>query len=345
MKKYILLTDGVKDEIISFAEGISKSLDNEIEIYSSISNWSQKNKLMNLYRYIKYFTCPLNFFLFQRKKYELVIGWQQFYTIIYAFYCKLFRVKKTNIVVACNFTYKRKNGIVGRLYHQFMKYAINNSYLDHCHVLSYEYVQLCCDELNIPESKFIVTSFGVPDIFDFWKCSIVTDDNYTLSIGRSNRDFDFLIQAWSDIKLRNHKLIIISDTYHSITELPVNIKIVNTVTGEEQFPWLVNSNLVIIPIADGRICSGDTVLLNSMAFEKTVIVTKPSTLHEMYILDGIDGYALEKDKKEFATFVSDLLNRPEKLKSIGKQARQSYLKKNSRYSMGERIGEYLLTRI
>ena len=64
MKNNVILTDCVESEIKSFAEGISKSLGEEIKINSSISNWTQKNKLMDLYRYVKYFTFPFVFFLF-----------------------------------------------------------------------------------------------------------------------------------------------------------------------------------------------------------------------------------------------------------------------------------------
>lgn len=343
MKNNVILTDCVESEIKSFAEGISKSLGEEIKINSSISNWTQKNKLMDLYRYVKYFTFPFVFFLFHRKEYKLVIGWQQFYAILFAFYCKLFRIRKTSVIVACNFTYKRKNGIIGKIYHAFMKYAVNNSYLDYCHVPSHEYVQLCCDELGVSKEQFIVTNFGVPDIYDIWKKSVVNCSNYVLSIGRSNRDFDFLIEVWSDIKLKDYKLIIISDTYHVTTELSPNVEIINNIFGDAQFPWLFNADLIIIPIADGRICSGDTVLLNGMVFEKTIIVTKPSTLYEMYIQDGKNGYALEKEKEKFASFVSNLLACPDKLKYIGKQARQSYINNFSRYSMGEKIGNTLYT--
>lgn len=60
----------------------------------------------NVIRYLRYFTFPWKVFL-HRKKYDCILGWQQFYAINFAFYCRLFQVRKTNKVVALNFTYKR----------------------------------------------------------------------------------------------------------------------------------------------------------------------------------------------------------------------------------------------
>ena len=70
--------------------------------------------------------------------------------------------------------------------------------------------------------------FGVPDIYDKWKNSNVDENDYTLSIGRSNRDFDFLVKAWKQPCLSKRKLVIISDMYHPTEPVPNNIKLLNT---------------------------------------------------------------------------------------------------------------------
>lgn len=341
MKKNVILTDSDKTEIQTFANAIESVLDCICPIYVSRGNFSQKKSLYNIFRYIKYFLSPLIFF-FKKVDYDILFGWQQFYAINLALYNRLFKKKKRYKIVVLNFTYKKKRGVWGLFYHKYMKYSIDNMYIDYIHVPSYNYIDSCISELGIDKDKFIVSNFGVPDLYNIWNDSNVYEGNYCLSIGRSNRDFDFLISAWKSNYLRNFKLIIISDTYIPKCKLPANIILKNDISGNEQFPWLFNAEMVIVPILDGGICSGDTVLLNSMMFKRPVVVTKPSTLYEMYIEDGVNGFALEKDLTLFSRKISDLLMNPEFIKSIGENARDSYLHKYSRYAMGERIANKML---
>lgn len=272
-----------------------------------------------------------------RKRYGIIIGWQQFYAINFAFYSRLFHVKKRNPLIAGNFTYKAKGGFAGKIYRKYMGYALHEGYIDYMHVPSYIYAEACSEDLSIPIDKFLVTTFGIPDIYDKWKDSTVPLKDYTLSIGRSNRDFDFLIDVWKEKCLSNRKLVIISDTYKPKGSLPENIIHYSNITGDASLPWIANSNLMVIPIDDGTICSGDTVLLHGMQFKKTVVVTAPSTLSEMYIKDGIDGITLRKDKEEFAKEIAKLLDNEEERQRLGENARKSYLAKFSRFQLGKQF--------
>lgn len=291
----------------------------------------------NFYRYTSYFLYPI-FIFFTRKKYKIIIGWQQFFALIFVFYCELFRVKKKNVCVALNYTYKEKNGLIGRAYKWFMKKCLNSCYLDYAHVPSYNYIKYCKKTLGADENKFIVAPFGVQDRYEQFKNSKINYENYVLSIGRSNRDFKFLIEAWREI---NYPLIIVCDTLKIDEKLPLHIKILNDVLSEEQFPYLMNADFIIIPILDGAICSGDTVLLTGMSFCKTMVVTKPSTLQEMYINDYVDGIAAEKNIIMFREKILNLLNNRKLLTEIGEKARNKYLEKYSIYTMGKAIGEIL----
>jgi glycosyltransferase involved in cell wall biosynthesis len=150
-------------------------------------------------------------------------------------------------------------------------------------------------------------------------------------LGRSNRDFDFLIETWNEI---NESLVIISDTYQGVTKNP-KITIKRNVTGEDQYPWVAHCKALILPIDDGRICSGDTVLLTAMSFAKTPIVTTPSTLAEMYIQDHINGILVKKNSSEFVSLINNL--KENDLNKIGKNARNSFLENYSRESMGRTV--------
>lgn len=329
----VILADCQPEEVKSFADGCFAEANAPFEIISSISNWGHGGTMQNLRRYAAYFTFPFKVFL-RRKRYNAIFGWQQFYAINFALFCRLFHVRKSNLVVTVNFTYKRKNGLIGHIYHRYMKFSCNNKYLDYFHVPSHSYVKRCCDDLGLSEDMFIVTGFGVPDTYGQMKHLKAPLNNYTLSIGRSNRDFDFLVDVWKQDCLKNNTLVIASDTWKPRSELPENIIFRNDIKYDESFAWFNCCDMCITPIADGNICSGDTVLLTGMMFAKPVVVTTPSTLAEMYVRDGINGIYIPKVVEDAALKIGALLNDKEKMLRIGKSARESFLSNYSRRSMG-----------
>ena len=84
--KCILFVDCDREEVQTFSEAISSVLKEDCTIKVARSDYGQKNKLINIFRYIKYFMAPLLFFL-SREKCDLLLGWQQFYALNMAFYC------------------------------------------------------------------------------------------------------------------------------------------------------------------------------------------------------------------------------------------------------------------
>ena len=341
-KENIILADCNIDEVKSFAEGCNEISKQPFRVKSKISNWGYNGKIRNFYRYVLYFIFPFRIFL-RRKRYSTIIGWQQFYAINFAFFLHLLRVKKWNTVVVANFTYKKKNGLTGKIYHSYMKFSCNNKYVDRLHVLSYDYVQTCCNDLGVSPDKFIVTSFGIPDTYNVMKGLKAPLKNYSLAIGRSNRDFGFLVETWRQECLKDKTLVIISDVWKPAAQLPVNIIHRNDVKYQEQFAWFNNCNLLVTPIADGRICSGDTVLLTGMMFAKPVVVTSPSTLAEMYVKDGENGIHVAKDPMTAARKISELLDDETRMSALGNAARTSFIEKFSRKSMGKSIYRQIKT--
>lgn len=335
----VILADCDKEEVKTLQDGLNDGKKWNFTTESCISNGSHRGGY-NLLRYLKYFTFPWHILL-HRGKYNVIIGWQQFYAINFAFFSHLFHVKKINPLIAFNFTYKQKEGVVGKIYKRYMSYALHGEYIDYLHVPSNNYAQSCSKDLNIPIEKFLVTTFGVPDQYDDWKDSKVSINGYTLSIGRSNRDFDFLVKVWSRPELSKHKLVLISDTYKPSIPIPENVQLFNNITGEASKPWIANCNMMIIPIDDGSICSGDTVLLTGMLFKKCVVVTAPSTLSEMYIQKGVDGITLEKDTETFTKRIAYLLDAKDERKKIGENARKTYLARFSRFQLGKQVQTYV----
>lgn len=338
MKKNIILADCEAEEVQTFKEGLEQATGMKFHILSNICNKGHGSAWKKFKRYANYFAFPLKIF-FNRKNYNIIVGWQQFYANIFAFYCHLFHVKKGNLLVSVNFTYKKKPGIIGSIYYRFMKFGVNNKYMDYLHVLSLQYADRCASELGIDRKQFLVTTFGIPDEWQQWRSSEAPlTVPYVLSIGRSNRDFDFLARVWARPEMADIRLVLIADTYKPAQPLTPNVTHLTNVTGDLSKPWTAHCSLMMIPIADGNLASGDTVLLTGMQFKKVVVISKPSTLAEMYIVSGEDGIALEKDEAKFAEVIRDLMENAEKRDKIGENARQSYLQKFSRVAMGRQLG-------
>lgn len=335
-KENIIIADCDAAEIDDVLKGIEEVTQCEWRIESKISNWGRNTKWMNIKRYILYFWTPWKIFI-RRKKYDKIVGWQQFYALIFCFFCSVFQVKKTFTVCAVNYTYKPKKGIVGIVYYNFMKYITNSKYLDYIYVPSYKYVDICHKELGIDKEKIVVLPFGIPDIYEKYKNSKTNvNEKYVLAIGRSNRDYEWLIEEWKSI---DFPLWIISDTYRHKDELPGNIKIIDNIAGDKQFPYIANCSFLILPIKDGDICSGDTVLLTAMSFKKTVIVTNHSTLAEMYIKGDDNGIIVDKNPGKLKQCIEKMIKNKV---DLGNSARESFLSNYSRLTMGKRIGKSIL---
>jgi hypothetical protein len=160
----IILCDCQPKEIYSFREGIESEAGVTFSVKSYVANFLRKSKIANIRRYAMYFLVPI-ITMAHRKRYQYIIGWQQFYALIFSFYCSLFHLKKKNIVVALNFTYKKKNGIVGKIYKRFMRKCLNPKYMDYIHVPSNDYANLIVEEFAFPQNRIIVSHFGINDEF------------------------------------------------------------------------------------------------------------------------------------------------------------------------------------
>lgn len=334
--KNIILSDCLPGEIMTLADGCNEVSKEPFQILSSLSNYGHGSIFLNLKRYVAYFIFPLRIF-FWRKRYRIILGWQQFYVINLALFCRLFHVRKRNVLIVGNFTYKRKKGLLGTIYRWYMIYCCASKYIDYFHVLSYSYASICSKELGIDSAKFIVTGFGIPDVYEEKKDLKVPLSNYCLTIGRSNRDFEFLVDVWKQDCLKGRTLVIASDTWKPSTILPSNIIFRRDIGYEDSFAWFNNCDLCITSIDDGNICSGDTVLLTGMMFAKPVVVTAPSTLAEMYVRDGENGLCIPKNAEDAAIKIAALLADKDEMKRLGDSARSTYLKSFSRKSLGVAI--------
>lgn len=341
--KILVLTDGGNTENDTFVRGIADSMQAEVYIKNHQVNKLHGSRWKDIRRYLYYFTFPLRF-IHCRKKYDYILGWQQFYANNLAFYCEMLGLKPQARIVSVNYTYRDKNGIVGKFYKWYMRKLTNSDHLLCLHLPSNMAAEALCHSLGTSPSKMIVTNFGVDDIYHCVKkreFTFINNGGYVLSLGRSNRDFDFLVEVWRKPELQNETLVILSDTWHPVLPLPVNIIHRTDVVGEEAQLYLAHCKANVVAIDVPTICSGDTVLLHGMQYERPTVVTTPCTLAEMYIDHEVNGLCLAKNVTTFAFELATLLRDESRMKSLGQAARQKFLNHYSRYAMGVAIGNKL----
>ncbi len=335
MRENVALFDSSQAEAAGFIQGLQAETGEPWRAIVCNSNQGRTG-LTNLVRYIKYFLFPLKIF-WNRKKYSKIIGWQEFYGLIYAFYCRLFRVKKENTLIIKNFIYKPKKGLVGKVYFRFMNYIVKSGYVDTYICASKTMVQYCCESFGQPEDKFVFLPFGVNDFSAEYTQASPPANDYILSLGRSNRDWQFLLD---EAKRLDVPVKIICDELH-VPDAPANVEILNSVWGAGTHSYIYNCKCMVIPIADGRIASGDTVLLMAMSFGKPIIITKPSCLADDYVTDGYNGLVIEKVPGQLQAAVKRIFLDESLYGQLSQNGRQHYLDNHSLYTYGRRVGKLL----
>ena len=110
-KENVILIDFPKIKNWEFKKSLNEITNLNWEEIEVVSNQGRKNWLDNVVRYFKYFAFPFRIFM-HRKKYKNIIAWQQFYGLLYAFYCRLFHVQKCNSLIIMTFIYKEKKGLI-----------------------------------------------------------------------------------------------------------------------------------------------------------------------------------------------------------------------------------------
>ena len=214
----VLLIDSDYEEAKDFVKGLEEATNDkwDVALY-------ENNKVYGIKRYLKFFTVAWNIFC-KRKNFKgkTVLCWQQFYGIALSFFCRLFKVTKNFNIVIMTFIYKPKSGIAGKLYYKFVKYAVKSKYVDAIICTSKQEIKLYTEIFKMSEDKFSFVKWGaveyIPEEFDDEE---LKKKNYLFSTGRSNRDYNFLMEAIRDTK---YNLLIACDTIEKVKESNIEVR-------------------------------------------------------------------------------------------------------------------------
>lgn len=196
-KKNLVLVDFEAPDDWEFIKVLNLVGGGNWKVIAKRTNHLHKGKLLNIMRIAWYYVFPLKI-LRHRKHIGKIIAWQQFHGLNYAFFCRLLHLNKVNELTVMTFIYKKKSGIAGRLYHSYMKYIITSKYIDRFICFSKEECKYYAKEFGVVGSKFVFVPLGKS-----LASEIKTSDNGSIfATGRSNRNYDFLIECVKELPYR-----------------------------------------------------------------------------------------------------------------------------------------------
>ena len=288
-------------------------------------------KFTEVKRYILYFLIGIKYFLI-RRRIGTMLSYQQFYGIIFAWFSRIFHTRKLCKMVIMTFIYKPKKGLIGKLYNWFIKYAVESIYIDKIICFSKSECQLYKQHFRTDEDKFIATSLGKKAHgFSIEE----SEEEYILSAGRSNRDYDFLIKTFEDT---DYNLKIVADilTTQMKNISSKRIQIYDHTFGKDYFDILRHSRIVVLPLDNPNISSGQLVLLQAMEMGIPVVICGSNVMDE-YIEDGYNGFIVEKDEQKLLKLVEQIWSDKGTYSKVSENAKRFYKEHGSVQAMAKNI--------
>lgn len=285
-KRNIVLVDFDCPADWKFIDGLVEGSGENWEVRKLVSNMNHSGRFQNFIRYCKYFYLPFTIFL-RRNSYAKVIAWQQFFGLILAFYCRLFRVKYVPDIYVMTFIYNRRSSKLGKFYESFVRYCLGYKGIKRVFVYSESEPEYYSSLFGLNKSLFKSIELGIDDVSESF---VISDNGRYLTAGRSNRDYDFLLDKWN----KDKQLDVVCDTLNKADR--DNIRFYTNVRDDAYFRMLSECHLVVISLRDENVSSGQLVILQAMMFKKPVICTFNSTVSN-YIDSGINGLIIDKSEE------------------------------------------------
>ncbi len=169
-----------------------------------------------------------------------------------------------------------------------------------------------------------------------------SDGGYLFAAGRTFRDFPTMIAA---VRPTSHATVIVAS--RSVAKLPTDaphIRLHEDIPIAEFSKLLEGARVVVVPLQDRRISTGQIVILHAMALGKPVIVTRTSGSVD-YIDDGENGLLVPPSDPEALRRAIDRVMSDAGLRQrLGEAARKTVLKKHLPHHYTQMVRLTLLER-
>lgn len=324
--KSLLILDSAPQPEWNFKPLLEQATGREWEIWHPNSSFSDKAFIKRA----KFFLFPLKL-LARRREIGAICSYQQFYGLIYAYYCELLRLKKSCALFIAMFIYKPRGGLIGRAYFRFVKRAVCSRAVDKIICFSAGEVPYYQALFGAPDGRFVYIPLGLGDRAGA-AAPRENGERFILCAGKSNRDYGFIYRALSG---SGYKTRILCGDMPCRTS--GDISVYHSVYGEEYFDMLARCWCVVVPLADRRISSGQLSILQAMMYSKPVIATLTSPAAE-YIRDGETGFLFETES-ELLALLQKLEMQPELCRRVAQNGRRAFEREHGLEAMARAVGK------
>lgn len=303
------------------------------------SKWEIKYKegrlsCSKIKRLTNYFCYPLYISL-SSSKVKKIVAWQQFYGLMYCFYNRIFKINSHVDVSIMTFIYKEKKGIIGKLYKAFISFCVNSHNLKNIIVFSDNEISHYSSIFPTVKNKLVFFPLSIPAI-DTTRIESIKSlrvQNYIFTSGSSNRDYDFLMSALGNTTY-NVKIACkgLRDKHNN-----PNIEILD-IHSDKMLSYLFNCKIVVIPLKDLDISSGQLMILQAMQLGKPIIVTNNHGVYN-YIDDGKTGFIINNDKETLLDKINALYKDDELYNRMSQNQKACFKKHFSMLNLGREIGK------
>ncbi len=331
--EHLVLNDNSGDGLDDFISGLEAETGFSWHLANWIANQPRTGLMSEVKRYMRYIFKP--FKLVTNSHIESIVAWQQFYGVSYAFWNRLFRSRKKSQLTIMTFIYKQKQGLAGKLFHFFVNYAISSPYVDTIICTTSSECEKYRRAFPDAAHKFVFTPISVVDAAKGRVGSSSPEPNSVIAAGRSNRDYDFLIE---ELGGTDYKVEIIDDSFSSRREVPSNIRLISNLHGEKYLDHLANCWACVIPIDDPTVGSGQSVLLQAWALGRPVLCTRCEVLEGDYVHAGVDALVVDKKPGAMRQALDELRSDSALWESLSKTGRQQMEASHSLRALGEFVG-------
>ena len=154
-----------------------------------------------------------------------------------------------------------------------------------------------------------------------------TMGDFIFSGGRTYRDYDTLIKAVTGTSIPT--VIVSSGSYRPSVGLPPNLTLMRELPLDDFNRLLGGCRVLVLPLEEKEISTGQCVLLQAMAMGKAIVATRTSGTVD-YIEDGVDGILVPPhDPGKLRRAIMELTRDDNAIARLGanakKSAREKYL--------------------
>ena len=331
MKKNIILIDFNLKPGWSMPEVLASATKEPWEVKQFQTNNMHGSRLATLRRMFWYFVFPL-WIALHRKHYGRIIGWQQFFGLNFAFWCRLLHLRKVNDVTVLTFIYKRKNGFVGKLYHKYMSYIVNSKYIDRFVCFAREECNYYAQMFGTGRERFVFIPLGIAPV----QCNDCSDEGYVFATGRSNRDYDFLTRVMQGT---DYKCVIACDNFTKPADAD-NVTVLDNCFGNSMIDAMAHCRCVAIPLKDANMSSGQLTILQAMSLGKPVICSDVAGIKD-YVENG-SAMIIANDVDAWRRALQSICSDTQYAARLSEKAQALFHSKFTENAMFERISRAIM---